>query len=224
MSKIGKKNIIVPKESSVKIEGNNLIISGPKGSKSLTINDKIFASKLNDKNEFQILPLDKKVDKKTLSSFIESLKTFNRSGDKSDFHKGFGLNFKITDLQAAMGNSQFKKLGKHIEAKKKILDNYKNNISDEFNIIEFTKYEVPWFIDICFNSKSKRTNAINNLDEQGIETRLSYPQLSKQKYLKKYANNNLNYSESVYEKILWMPSSINLTKKSISNICSVINE
>ena len=62
-------------------------------------------------------------DKKTLSSFIESLKTFNRSGDKSDFHKGFGLNFKITDLQAAMGNSQFKKLGKHIEAKKKILDN-----------------------------------------------------------------------------------------------------
>jgi len=163
-------------------------------------------------------------DKKTLSNFIEGLKTFNRSGDKSDFHKGFGLNFKITDLQAAMGNSQFKKLGKHIEAKKKILNNYKNNISDEFKIIEFTKYEVPWFIDICFNSKSKRMNAINNLDKQGIETRLSYPPLSKQKYLKKYANNNLNYSESIYEKILWMPSSINLTKKSISNICSVINE
>ena len=65
MSKIGKKNIIIPKESSVKIEGNNLIISGPKGTKSLTINDKIFSSKLNEKNEFQILPLEKKVDKKT---------------------------------------------------------------------------------------------------------------------------------------------------------------
>ena len=65
MSKIGKKNIIVPKESSVKIEGSNLIITGPKGSKSLTINDKIFSSKLNDKNEFQILPLNKKIDKKT---------------------------------------------------------------------------------------------------------------------------------------------------------------
>ena len=65
MSKIGKKNIIVPKESSVKIEGSNLTITGPKGSKSLTINDKIFSSKLNDKNEFQILPLNKKIDKKT---------------------------------------------------------------------------------------------------------------------------------------------------------------
>ena len=65
MSKIGKKNITIPKESSVKIEGNNLTITGPKGSKSLTVNDKIFSSKLNENNEFQILPLNKKIDKKT---------------------------------------------------------------------------------------------------------------------------------------------------------------
>ena len=64
MSKIGKKNIIIPKESSVKIEGANLTITGPKGSKTLTINDKIFSSKLSE-NEFQILPLNKKVDKRT---------------------------------------------------------------------------------------------------------------------------------------------------------------
>jgi len=64
MSKIGKKNIIIPKESSIKIDGSNLTITGPKGSKTLTINDKIFSSKINE-NEFQITPLEKKVDKKT---------------------------------------------------------------------------------------------------------------------------------------------------------------
>ena len=64
MSKIGKKNIIVPKESSIKIEGSNLTISGPKGSKTLTVNDKIFSSTLKQ-NEFQILPLNKKKNKKT---------------------------------------------------------------------------------------------------------------------------------------------------------------
>ena len=42
MSKIGKKNITIPKESSVKIEGSNLTFTGPKGSKTLSINDKIF--------------------------------------------------------------------------------------------------------------------------------------------------------------------------------------
>jgi|TARA_B100001059_G_C17373768_1_gene351013 large subunit ribosomal protein L6 len=64
MSKIGKKNIPIPKESSIKIEGSNLTITGPKGTKTLTVNDKIFSSKLIE-SEFQIFPLEKKVDKKT---------------------------------------------------------------------------------------------------------------------------------------------------------------
>ena len=64
MSKIGKKNIVIPKESSIKIEGANLTVTGPKGTKQLSVNDKIFSSKLNE-NEFQILPIEKKIDKKT---------------------------------------------------------------------------------------------------------------------------------------------------------------
>ena len=64
MSKIGKKNIIIPKESSIKVDGANLTISGPKGTKKLTINDKIFSSKIKE-SEFQLSPIEKKVDKKT---------------------------------------------------------------------------------------------------------------------------------------------------------------
>ncbi len=64
MSKIGKKNIIIPKESSIKAEGSNLIITGPKGTKKLTINDKIFSSKISE-GEINIVPLQKKIDKKT---------------------------------------------------------------------------------------------------------------------------------------------------------------
>ena len=63
MSKIGKKNILIPKDSSIKIEGSNLTITGPKGSTKLNINDKIFSSKVNEA-EFQIEPLQKKIDKK----------------------------------------------------------------------------------------------------------------------------------------------------------------
>ncbi len=64
MSKIGKKNILIPKETSIKLESGNLVITGPKGTKKLSVNDKIFSSKLNE-NEFQIQPLEKKIDKKT---------------------------------------------------------------------------------------------------------------------------------------------------------------
>ena len=64
MSKIGKKNIKIPEKSSIKIEGSSLVISGPKGSKTLSINDKIFSSKIIE-NEFQIKPIEKIIDKKT---------------------------------------------------------------------------------------------------------------------------------------------------------------
>ena len=64
MSKIGKKNISIPKDASIKIEGSNLTISGPQGTKKLTINDKVFSSKLNE-SEFQISPLNKNINKKT---------------------------------------------------------------------------------------------------------------------------------------------------------------
>ena len=65
MSKIGKKNIIIPKDSSVKSENGVITVTGPKGSKTLTINDKIFSVKVNEKNEFNIKPLTKDLDTKT---------------------------------------------------------------------------------------------------------------------------------------------------------------
>jgi large subunit ribosomal protein L6 len=65
MSKIGKKNIIIPKDSSVKSENGVVTVSGPNGSKTLSINDKIFSATMNDKNEFNIKPLIKDIDKKT---------------------------------------------------------------------------------------------------------------------------------------------------------------
>ena len=63
MSKLGKKSILLPKESSVKVETGALLVSGPKGSQKILFNEKIFSSKVNEKNEFEILPIKK--DKKT---------------------------------------------------------------------------------------------------------------------------------------------------------------
>ena len=63
MSKIGKYNFT--KSTSIKVDGDKITVTGPKGNKSLFINEKVFSSKVNEKNEFQILPLKKEVDHKT---------------------------------------------------------------------------------------------------------------------------------------------------------------
>ena len=48
MSKLGKKPISIPKDTKVKIESGKLIFTGPKGSKEMSINDKIFSATIPD--------------------------------------------------------------------------------------------------------------------------------------------------------------------------------
>ena len=41
MSKLGKKPIQIPKDTKVKVESGKLIVTGPKGSKEMNINEEI---------------------------------------------------------------------------------------------------------------------------------------------------------------------------------------
>ena len=125
MSKIGKKNIIIPKESSIKINGSNLTITGPKGSKTLTINDKIFSSKINE-SEFQIIPLQKKVDKKisimwgTYRSLVNNAVTGVSKGHEKILELsgvGFRANLKgeVLNLQIGFSHDVNFKIPKEIK-------------------------------------------------------------------------------------------------------------
>ena len=50
MSKLGKKPIMIPKDAKVKFESGKIILTGPKGSKQLSINDKIFTATVSENN------------------------------------------------------------------------------------------------------------------------------------------------------------------------------
>ena len=50
MSKLGKKPINIPKDTQIKVEEGKLLLKGPKGTKELTINDKVFSTTVNENN------------------------------------------------------------------------------------------------------------------------------------------------------------------------------
>ena len=54
MSKLGKKPIPIPKETKVKVESGKLVMTGPKGSRELTVNDKIFTTTVSDDNRINL--------------------------------------------------------------------------------------------------------------------------------------------------------------------------
>ena len=54
MSKLGKKPISIPKDTKVKVESGKLVMTGPKGSRELTINDKIFTTTVSDDSSINL--------------------------------------------------------------------------------------------------------------------------------------------------------------------------
>ncbi len=150
------------------------------------------------------------------------LKTFNREKDKSDVHKGFGLNFKITDLQASLGISQFNRLEEFIDKKKKLHNEYSKFIDGKY-LKHFEDIETPWFIDFYCDDQKQREELKLYLSSKNIETRYSYPALSSQSYLQEINKTNLSYSEEISDNILWLPSSTSLTNEEIKYVSDEVN-
>tara|TARA_B100000029_G_scaffold31522_1_gene30006 strand:+ start:2725 stop:3264 length:540 start_codon:yes stop_codon:yes gene_type:complete len=112
MSKLGKKMIILSKDSSIKVDSGNLLVSGPKGSKKIPFNEKLFSSKVNEKNEFQIFPNKKTKDISVLWGTYRSLINNAVVGVTKGHEKnlelngvGFRANLKGEDLILSLGFS-----------------------------------------------------------------------------------------------------------------------
>ena len=73
MSKLGKKPISIPKETKVKIENGKLTLTGPKGSKELSINDKIFSATLSDNNSLILKLINKNETSKIIWGTTRSI-------------------------------------------------------------------------------------------------------------------------------------------------------
>ena len=73
MSKLGKKPIIIPKDTKIKLESGRLILTGPKGSKELTLNDKIFSATIADDKNLVLKLINKNENSNILWGTTRSL-------------------------------------------------------------------------------------------------------------------------------------------------------
>tara|TARA_B100000965_G_scaffold391398_1_gene399389 strand:- start:141 stop:677 length:537 start_codon:yes stop_codon:yes gene_type:complete len=111
MSKLGKKPIIIPKDAKVKFESGKLTMTGPKGSKELNLNDKIFSASIKD-NNLTIGLLDKNEKTKTLWGTTRSKINSSILGVTNGHEKilelsgvGFRANLKGNILNLQLGFS-----------------------------------------------------------------------------------------------------------------------
>ena len=112
MSKLGKKPVLIPKDTKVKVEGSKLVMTGPKGSRELTINDKIFTLTISEDNHLTLKKKNKNEDSNiiwgTTRSIINSALIGVSAGHEKTLELtgvGFRANLKGNILNLQIGFS-----------------------------------------------------------------------------------------------------------------------
>jgi len=112
MSKLGKKPITIPKDTKVKVETGKIVMTGPKGSKELTINDKIFTATISENNNLNLKQKKKEYNSSPLWGTTRSIINSALIGVSTGHEKilelsgvGFRANLKGNILNLQIGFS-----------------------------------------------------------------------------------------------------------------------
>lgn len=155
-------------------------------------------------------------DSEILTKNARRLKDHGRL-DKADFHQQFGFNAKFSDLQAALGLSQLKKLPKRIRQKQTIFKQYRDELGSLCPPSE--DGELLWTQDILVKDRDKLAA---RLLKTGIQTRPFYAPLHTQPAYK--MDGRFPVAERVSATGLWLPSSPDLTSEEVSYVCESIKK
>ena len=146
-----------------------------------------------------------------------------RTGRGWYIHDYMGYNFRMTDLQAAIGLGQLKKLSTIIKRKKRNERLYRKYLADipgiEFPYIDPRGFNVPFRIIILVENPQA---LLEFLEKNSIETNRSFYPL----HLQPCYNVKRNFPNSLfaYERILRLPSAVTLIEKEIKYVCEKIKE
>lgn len=149
------------------------------------------------------------------------LKDHGRMNRSSEVHERFGFNSKFTDLQAALGLAQLRKLQERIDKRRELFLWYEELLSDSHNIfvppMDLAE-SVPWFVDaIC----ADREELVEHLKAAGIETRRFYQPIHSQPCFRK--SGAYPATEYLAKHGLWLPSSVKLSREEVGVVCDCIH-
>jgi perosamine synthetase len=161
---------------------------------------------------------------KKLYSKIESLKNQGNSSIQKYYHDILGYNYRMTNIQAAIGLAQFEQIEIILKRKKEIFQFYKQKIKSNVvfqKSIELNSAPSYWIVSVLFEKTDIKEKVEKALNKNGIETRpLFFPvdQLPFYKNDEKLVN-----THSIFNKGICLPSYPSLTNKELNKIVKIIN-
>ena len=225
--KIAKKHRLYVIEDAAEAHGAEY-----KGKKAGSLGDigvfSFFGNKIMTTGEGgMVVTNDKKIYKR--ASF---LKNQAQIPENRYWHPEIGFNYRMTNLQGAIGCAQLNKLNTLINKKRKIFQWYKKYLADlkdiKINQERKNTKSVYWMASLVLGKnirkKISRDALMKLLKKDGIETRPFFYPVSK---MPMYKNNQRFSNPNTYtlsKRGLNLPSGVNLTEKDVKFICEKIRK
>lgn len=149
-------------------------------------------------------------------------------------HDEIGWNYRMSNMQAALGVAQLERIEQIVEKKRWIGNKYNELLKDITAInlpIERTEYceNIYWVYAITLKDNYSKTakEIMDRLAEYKIGTRAFFYPMHKQPVFNKmglFLNQNFPNSEKLYEKGFYIPSGLALTEEQIMEVANVLHE
>jgi len=145
-------------------------------------------------------------------------------------HNEIGFNFRLTNIQAAIGVAQMEQLSEYLSKKKYIYKKYSNSINcikglELANVPDYADNN-HWMSLIRINDQKFSINKellMVKLEKNGIQTRPVWALNHKQKPYKNHQNYKIDNAEVLVSSSLCLPSSVSLKDSEIDKIVRVLN-
>jgi perosamine synthetase len=173
-------------------------------------------------------------DNDSLAEHCRSLRNLCFKPEKRFVHDELGWNFRMTNLQAALGVAQLERIETFVEKKRWMGKLYTEKLRD-IDIFQLaipeTNYakNIYWVFPIVLKKDYKHDaeSFCKILGSKGIGNRPFFWNMHEQPVLKKmglYANESLPHAENIARRGFYVPSGLGVTEEQITEVCRVLKE
>ena len=163
-------------------------------------------------------------DKKAYDKAV-ILRDHGMSKEKKYWHDFVGFNYRMTNLQAAIGCAQLERINEFVSAKRKLADFY-NKILGEIGCFVLPPQE-DWAVNgywlytalLKKDAGISRNELMDKMLKNGVETRPAFYPLHQMPPYKNYpTKSSFENADYISEQGISFPSSVNITEQELENI------
>ena len=162
-----------------------------------------------------------------LIKLAKHLATTARCGIAYD-HDMVGYNYRMTNLQAAVGCAQLERVEEFLLKKKYIRNFYNQSFRQVEDVLLFPEVKwadsACWFSGLVLSDSCKVKKLCEALKEKGIEAKAFWKPIHLQKPYLQAERSDMTISEKTWDRIITLPSSTGITETELEYVVSSVKE